>query len=153
MMRDSVGRPDRRSGRSSPPVPAPFVSRDSTYKGGLGIPLDEGKTALAGAGASFAFTLQSGFAGFDTPATFLKFNRALKARVEVIRGSQAAASRVTLTPSPPSPSRLPRRWVAHRRWPDLDVGPTHVYSAAAGDGLNANSFASAELTSTRMPAS
>ena len=45
--------------------------------------LDEAKTHLQAAGGTFAFPLHSGFAGFDTPATFLLFNRGLKARTEV----------------------------------------------------------------------
>lgn len=55
-----------------------------TYASGLTLIkgyLDEGATALAGAGSSFAFPMTSGWAGFDTPATFLKFNRAVAARV------------------------------------------------------------------------
>jgi hypothetical protein len=51
---------------------APFVSRD---------------TGLRAGGTAFPFTLGTGFAGFNTPATFLTFNRALAARVLAIRGS------------------------------------------------------------------
>lgn len=43
--------------------------------------LDQANTDLAAAGASFGFPLSSGFAGFNTPATFARFNRALAARV------------------------------------------------------------------------
>jgi hypothetical protein len=48
--------------------------------------LDDGKTSLAAGGTAFPFPLGAGFAGFDTPATFLKFNRALRARVAVYHG-------------------------------------------------------------------
>ena len=48
--------------------------------------LDEANTALDNAGSSFAFKLSSGFAGFDTPATFKQFNRALRGRVAVYMG-------------------------------------------------------------------
>jgi hypothetical protein len=53
--------------------------------------LDEGKTHLQTAGGAFSFPLNSGFEGFDTPATFLTFNRALKARVEVYAGHYTEA--------------------------------------------------------------
>ncbi len=43
--------------------------------------VDEGDTQLAGAGNAFAFTLTSGYTGFNTPANFRKFNRAIAARV------------------------------------------------------------------------
>jgi len=45
--------------------------------------LELGKADLQNGGAAFPFTLPNGFAGFNTPATFLKFNRALRARVAV----------------------------------------------------------------------
>jgi starch-binding outer membrane protein, SusD/RagB family len=47
--------------------------------------LNEANTHLTNAGTSFPFALTSGFAGFDTPATFAQFNRALAARVAVYR--------------------------------------------------------------------
>lgn len=67
---------------------APFVSRDSGYKYALNI-LDDAKAKLSAGGASFPFKLSSGFGAavagqdFSTPATFLKYNRALKAKVAV----------------------------------------------------------------------
>lgn len=69
-------------------APAPFVSNDSAY-GFVSALLDAADGHLASGGASFpaGVTLPSGFAGFDTPATFRQFNRALKAAVEVYRGS------------------------------------------------------------------
>ena len=42
--------------------------------------LDEGNTALGNAGSSFTFSLTSGFAGFDSPATMRELNRAIAAR-------------------------------------------------------------------------
>jgi hypothetical protein len=47
--------------------------------------LDESKAHLTASGAKFPFPLSSGFTGYDTPATFVKFNRAIKARNEVYR--------------------------------------------------------------------
>jgi hypothetical protein len=68
--------------------------------------LDDAATKLASAGSSFPFTLAPGFgsavagANFNTPATFLQFNRALKARVAVnyaTLGGGSAAWQAALT--------------------------------------------------------
>lgn len=91
--------------KDSPLDLAPFVSRDSGYKYVLGI-LDDAATKLGQAGAAFPFTLGPGFgtaiagANFNTPATFLQFNRALKARVAVnyaTLGGGATAWQAALT--------------------------------------------------------
>ena len=68
--------------------PAPFVSNDSAFGYVSGL-LDAADGHLASGGTTFpaGVSLPSGFAGFDTPATFRKFNRALKAAVQVYRGS------------------------------------------------------------------
>ncbi|MBI4500436.1 MAG: RagB/SusD family nutrient uptake outer membrane protein [Gemmatimonadetes bacterium] len=69
---------------------APVVSKAEvfTYIGQL---LDQAKTHLQGAGATFAFRLPPGFAGFTTPATFLQFNRALRTRVDIYANNYSAA--------------------------------------------------------------
>ncbi|RZJ57775.1 MAG: RagB/SusD family nutrient uptake outer membrane protein [Hymenobacter sp.] len=53
--------------------------------------LDQGASELAKAGTSFSFPLSTGYAGFNTPATFLQFNRALAARVALYQGDNAGA--------------------------------------------------------------
>lgn len=53
--------------------------------------LDQGAKELGNAGSSFSFTLSSGYSGFNTPATFLQFNRALTARVALYQGDNAGA--------------------------------------------------------------
>jgi hypothetical protein len=60
--------------------PGPIVSRTEALTEIRRL-LDEGNAQLAIAGSTFAFSVPSGFAGFTTPATFAKFNRALAARV------------------------------------------------------------------------
>ena len=72
---------------------APFVSRDSAFRY-ITATLDSGYADLIAAGSTpFPFDLPSpagtGFSGFDTPAGFAKFNRALQARVQAYRASQA----------------------------------------------------------------
>lgn len=68
---------------------APLVRNDSAYKAVIAI-LDSARTALLAGGTAFPINLGQGFAGFDTPATFLKFNRALAARVYAYRASLGA---------------------------------------------------------------
>ncbi len=70
---------------------APFVPRDSVYRY-ITAQLDVGYAQLQTAGTTaFPFSLPTGagigFGGFDTPAGFGRFNRALKARVEAYRAS------------------------------------------------------------------
>ncbi len=73
-----------------PTALAPFVSRDSVYNRIIGR-LNLARTELLAGGASFPFTLHSGFAGFNTPANFLRFNRALAARINAYRASLGVA--------------------------------------------------------------
>jgi starch-binding outer membrane protein, SusD/RagB family len=68
---------------------APLVRNDSAYKAVSAI-LDSAQTALQNAGSAFPIDVGPGFAGFDTPATFLKLNRALAARVLAYRASLGA---------------------------------------------------------------
>lgn len=58
--------------------------------------LDAAYTALQNAGSTFTggatgFNLSRGYAGFNTPVTFARFNRALRARVAAWQGDYAAA--------------------------------------------------------------
>jgi hypothetical protein len=98
--------------------------------------LDEGKAHLRAGGSTFPFPLSSGFVGFNKPETFLRFNRAVRARVAVYQKDWAQALTALdesfLTETGP-----------------LDLGVYHVFSGASGDtanGLNsANIFANAKL--------
>jgi len=58
---------------------AAFVSRDSMYHFILNS-LDDAAAKLAAGGAAFPFALTSGYAGFNTPATFRQFVFAIKAK-------------------------------------------------------------------------
>jgi hypothetical protein len=69
-------------------TPAPFVCKPNALAS-ISASLDSAATDLAAGGAAFPFTLPSSFSSngkFDTPATFLRFNRALKGKVELYRG-------------------------------------------------------------------
>ena len=112
---------------------AEFVSRDSGYKYVLNI-LDDAATKLAAGGTAFPFTLSPGFgsavagANFNTPSTFLQFNRALKAKVAAYYatagGGTAAwqAALTALTQSFLNASATTRA--------QFDVGPYDTYAPA-----------------------
>ena len=83
--------------------------------------LDAAKTNLESAGEAFSFTLSSGFDGFNTPATFVHFNRGLKARVSVLRNDWSAAQTALTSVD------------AWMNGTDLDAGVYHVFSTGAND--------------------
>jgi hypothetical protein len=132
--RDSIGTPVDIP--ETPSTPSPFVSRDSAYKRAIAI-LDEAKTNLLAGGTSFPFVMHSGFAGFDTPASFLRFNRALAAKANVIRGSTGCGNPCYTA----AITNLSESFLSTTAtMASLNLGPYHVYSTATGDATNANSF-------------
>ena len=105
----------------------PIVGREAALTAIASL-LAEAKTHLEQSGTVFAFPLSGGFDGFDTPEDFLKFNRALAARVAVYRREFAEAltfvnnSFLELTTN-------------------FDKGVYYVFSNASGDILNPLYFA------------
>ena len=83
--------------------------------------LDAGKTNLEEAGGDFSFTLSSGFDGFNTPATFVHFNRGLRARVAVLQDDWSAAQTALTSVD------------AWMNGGDHDAGVYHVFSSGAND--------------------
>lgn len=102
--------------------PAPIRSKDDVFHHIANL-LDSAATHLAAGGDAFPFPLGNGFAGFDTPATFIRFNRALRARVAVYTGDFPTALAVL------GGSFLDRT-------APLTLGVYHTYSTAAGDVAN-----------------
>jgi len=103
--------------------PGPF----GTYESGLALIkgyLDEGAASLAEAGGAFAFPMTAGWAGFDTPATFLQFNRAMAARVAMYQKDWTGM----LTALNNSFLNLNGA---------INVGPKLLYSTTPGDLANA----------------
>lgn len=98
--------------------------------------LDQAKADLEEGGEEFPFRLSSGYEGFDTPATFIPFNRAIKARVEVYRGNFTSAL-----------TALGESFLDTAE--PLTLGVYHAYSTGSGDapnGLNnVNIFANPTL--------
>ncbi len=132
--RDSIGTPVEIP--ATPSTPAPFVSRDSAYKRAIAM-LDEAKANLAAGGATFPFAMHSGFAGFDTPAGFIKFNRALAAKANVIRGSLGCGNACYTA----AITALNESFISTTpTMASMNLGVYHIYSTATGDATNANSF-------------
>lgn len=104
----------------------PFVTREEGFNR-VATLLDEARTHLGAGGTAFPITLHAGFAGFNTPTTFIRFNRAIKARAEVYRQGWAAAL-AALNESFISTSATTAA--------SLATGVYHVFSAAAGDATN-----------------
>jgi hypothetical protein len=119
--RDDLGAPlDVNIGPTEAPAPIVAKAAVLTYISTL---LDDGLTQLNAGGTTFPFSLSPGFAGFNTPATFARFNRALKARVEVYRGNHAAA--LTALSGSFIDTGAP-----------LTLGAYHSYSTGSGDTQN-----------------
>ena len=85
--------------------------------------LDEADTDLGNGGVAFIFELSSGFDGFDAPATFAQFNRALRARVAVYMGEYATAL-----------TALESSFIDETG--DLNLGVYHEYGSGLGDLTN-----------------
>lgn len=112
---------------SSPDVLAPILCRDNALAR-ISALLDSARTNLLAGGSAFPFSLPGGFAGFDTPASFVKFNRALKARAEIYLGPSGAVHYTNAL------AALAESFVDTTA--SLDLGVYHFYSLAAGDQSN-----------------
>ncbi len=90
--------------------------------------LDSARTALAAGGTAFPFVLPAGFVGFDTPTTFARVNRAIKARAEVYRAQTDPTANARAL------AALAESFIDSAA--ALDRGVNHVFSLAAGDTPN-----------------
>ncbi|AGC46487.1 lipoprotein [Myxococcus stipitatus DSM 14675] len=97
--------------------------------------LDEGNSHLANAGGAFSFRLSTGFRGFETPAAFRKFNRAVRARASVYAGKHeealAALSESFISANAPADEASKAATLA-----SLSVGVYHVFRPSSGDTDN-----------------
>ena len=66
--------------------PAPFVTFAAAMEAASAL-MDEAHAELLAGGTSFPFAFVPGYAGFTTPATFATFNRALAAKILVMRAT------------------------------------------------------------------
>jgi len=121
--RDAFGSPLDASLDPTAP-PAPIATKAEVYARIASL-LDEARTHLLAGGTAFPFPLTTGFAGFNTPATFLRVNRALRARAAVYTDSWQVAltalSESFLSTTAP-----------------LTLGAYHVFTTNSGDITNPN---------------
>jgi starch-binding outer membrane protein, SusD/RagB family len=90
---------------------------------GIAKVLDDGATQLDAAGAAFPLSLPSGYAGFNTPANFKKFNRAIALRVAIYQKDwNKAATLLSQT--------------FYNATGDLNAGPKHSFNATPPDVQN-----------------
>jgi hypothetical protein len=125
------------------------VSRDSVYNHIIGR-LNEGATNLRAGGTTFPFALGTGFAGFNTPPTFLRFNRALAARVLAIRGSIATPGSAAATASYQAAlTALGESFLSPTG--SLTEGVYNVFSTAAGSTTTASRASAARRVVVAHP--
>ena len=112
-------------------TPAGIATRKAVY-GRITDLLDSAKVHLQNAGTTaFPFQLGTGFAGFTTPTTFLKFNRALRARVDIHRSTLLAETRWTEALNALAESFVDTTAA-------LTLGVYHAFSTASGDVSNSS---------------
>ena len=109
--------------------PAPFVSNVAAWDHVVSL-LDSAKAHLQAAGSAFSFPLPAGFIGFNTPAGFLRVNRALLARANLYRASQFACA----TCYDAALTALGESFVDTTA--SLDLGAYFDFSTNAGDVTN-----------------
>ncbi|MEP7345157.1 MAG: RagB/SusD family nutrient uptake outer membrane protein [Gemmatimonadaceae bacterium] len=102
--------------------PNPIATKDQVFTEIFKL-LDEAKVHLTAGGSTFPFLFTAGFAGYNTPPTFLKFNRAIRARADIQQKNFAAAL-VDLNESFLDTSA------------PLATGIYHTYSLVSGDVTN-----------------
>jgi starch-binding outer membrane protein, SusD/RagB family len=102
--------------------PPPIGSKADVFAHIVAL-LDSGQANLQAGGSAFPFPLSTGFAGFDTPGSFVKFNRALRARVAAytsdFAGTLHALAESFLDPAQP-----------------LALGAYHSYGTGQSDRAN-----------------
>jgi starch-binding outer membrane protein, SusD/RagB family len=136
--RDTLGLPVEIN--PDPNILEPFVSKDSAYKFATNM-LEEAKADLQAAGsASFPFVLSRGYDLFDTPAKFIKLNRAILARVLVNRGSQGCGNTCYTQALTAIGESFATPAGGASSLANLDIGAYHNFSTATGDVQNGNSY-------------
>lgn len=99
--------------------------------------LDLSQTELLAGGSAFPFALSLGYKGFDTPATFIKFNRAIQARVAVYQAQYQATPQDKVAKYQVALAAINESFIDDTSAPiDFKAGVYYVYSLSAGDAQN-----------------
>lgn len=118
--------------------PAPLVCKADALRSIVAL-LDSGNAQLqAGAGSSFPFVLPSGFVGFDDPASFATFNRALAAKTNVYLAFRdfAASGTIDQDALSAADADLAASFLDTTNAANLNIGPVYVYSTNTGDAVS-----------------
>ncbi len=102
-------------------TPEPIVPKAQVYTR-IDSLLDDALTHL-GKGDAFPFNLGPGFTGFNTPASFATFNRAIRARADIFQQDYSSALK-----------DLAASFLDTTQ--PLTLGTYHIYSENSGDQLN-----------------
>lgn len=119
---------------TAPPAPMRCANDVRQYIAAL---LDSAATNLSAGGGAFPFSLPAGFAGFDDPASFLTFNRALAAKNDVALAFRDYPSSATIdqTALTAAATALTNSFLVEDAG-QLTLGPKHDYSTNSGDATN-----------------
>jgi starch-binding outer membrane protein, SusD/RagB family len=113
-------------------APAPFVSFATALQAATTL-MDEAYQDLLAGGAAFPFTVPPGYTGFNTPATFARFNRALAAKMFVHRATFVNCSACWQQAS----TAMGLSFVTDANLPaSLATGVLYQYSTAANEPTN-----------------
>jgi hypothetical protein len=102
-----------------PLKPSKFATYDESLAG-IKKFLDDGAAQLDAAGAAFPFAMPATYAGFNTPATFKKFNRAIALRVAIYQKDWTTAAAL-----------LPQTFLSETG--SLTAGPSHTFNPTNPD--------------------
>jgi hypothetical protein len=112
--------------------PAPLVTSAAAMEAASDL-LDEALADLQAGGTSFPFSFVPGYAGFNTPTTFARFNRALAAKVLVHRATFHACT----TCWAEAATALAASFVTDAGLPgSLSLGVYYGYTGVAGELSN-----------------
>ena len=131
-VRDTTGIPLRVEADPAGP-PAPIVCKRDVLRYVLAL-LDTAKRELTVASATFPVVLPSGFTGFNQPATFLQFNRAMRARASLMLAY--AANNGVADPAGVTELRRSLDEAFGDTTKALTVGVYATFSTATGDAIN-----------------
>jgi hypothetical protein len=104
--------------------PAPVKTKEEILAHVVQL-LDDAAVKLATPGAAFPFRMGNGFIGFDTPETFLQFNRGIRARTAVYQQDWAAAN-----------TALAGSFLDDTPGTSLRAGVYHSFGTGSGDTVN-----------------
>ncbi len=113
--------------------PAPFVGFAAAMEAASALMNEAADDLLAAGTTAFPFTVAPGFTGFNTPATFIRFNRALAAKILVHRATFVGCSACWAEAN----TAMNASFVTTAGLPgSLSTGVNYAYSTTPGEPTN-----------------